>query len=216
VLAIVEPEGATAPPETMPHAIIEAVFAPESFLAYYAYSQSPRWASHLDFDRTFVLQPDHDYWLYLRSATSYTFHGRALTGSEGPDFTAGVGALFTRTAATGAWTQVADEVLAFKIVGRPTGTTAVPPQAAAFFVRVAPNPATGVAQVTWAGAVGPVRFEVFDARGRRVASREGGAAGAWAWRAVGTRGGALPSGIYFVHARDSAGGHVVQRVVIYH
>jgi len=69
--------------------------------------------------------------------------------------------------------------------------------------------------VAWSGAVGPVRFEVFDARGRRVAVNTGGAAGSWSWSIRDSRGQALPAGVYFVHARDSAGGHSVQRVVVY-
>jgi hypothetical protein len=214
VLAVVDPGGAPEPPETMPPALIEAVFAPATWVTYFASMPTPRWASHLDFDGTITLQPGRDYWLYVRSATPYTLLGRMLTGSEGGDFTAGIGAFHTRADSAGPWTAVSDKVLAFKLVGRSAATTPVPPRNEGFLMHVAPNPASDVAQVTWSGAVGTVRCEVFDARGRRVGHGEGGAAGAWAWRVTGRDGRPLPAGVYFVHARDSAGGRIVRQVVI--
>jgi len=215
IVGIVDPAGAPAPPTDMPATLVEATFPSFEYASYTRYQPLPTWASHLDFDHTITLQPGRDYWLYVRMATPMKFLGRTLTGSEGGEFTAGVGALYTRGDSVGAWTAAGDKVLAFKIVGRPMATTPAPPASATFFVRVTPNPATGIAQVTWSGAVGPVRFEVFDARGRRVATNAGGAAGTWQWSTRGVRGEPLPSGVYFVHARDSAGGHVVQRLVIY-
>jgi hypothetical protein len=214
IVGIVDPAGAPAPPTDMPATLVEAVFPSFEYATYTRYQPLPTWASHLDFDRTITLQPGHDYWLYVRAASSQKFLGRTLTGSEGGDFTAGVGALYTRGDAVGAWTPVGDKVLAFKIVGRPAATTPVPARGAGFLMHVAPNPAGDVAQVTWSGAVGPVHFEVFDARGRRVGAREGGAAGTWAWAVTGHDGRPLPAGMYFVHARDSAGQRSVERVVV--
>ena len=212
VLAIVDPEGAPAPPATMPPSLIETAFTPVTFGTYYASSPTPRWASHLDFDHTITLLPGHDYWLYLRAATPYTFLARTLTGDEGGDFTAGVGPLHQRAAATDPWTPVSATVLAFKIVGRPAPTTPVTVRTGGFQMVVAPNPAKAAAQVTWSGAVAPVRFEVLDARGRRVAAGSGGAAGTWSWGAAGGR--PLAAGVYFVQARDSEGRRVVQRFVL--
>ena len=214
VIAIVDPEGAAGPPTTMPPSLVEATLSTDVYNGYYGNVPFPRWASHLDFDHTIVLQPGHDYWLYLRDASPLTLYGRALTGSEGGDFTAGVGAFHTRTGATAAWTPATDKVLAFKIVGLPISPTGVPPHPNGFLMQVAPNPVNDVAKVTWSGAVGPVRFEVFDPRGRRVGHGEGGAAGTWAWVVTGRDGRPLPAGVYFIHARDTAGGHIVRQVVI--
>jgi len=213
-VGIADPVGAPAPPAGVPPTLVEAMFPSSLGLGAFIYQTTPTWASHLDLDRTITLQPGRDYWLYVRAASSWKFLGRTLTGSEGGDFTAGVGALYTRGDAVGAWTPVGDKVLAFKIVGRPAATTPVPARGAGFLMHVAPNPAGDVAQVTWSGAVGPVHFEVFDARGRRVGASEGGAAGTWAWAVTGHDGRPLPAGMYFVHARDSAGQRSVERVVV--
>jgi hypothetical protein len=214
VVGIVDPAGAPAPPTDMPQTLVEAAFPSSANLGYFISQTTPTWASHLDFDRTITLQPGRDYWLYVRAASSRKFLGRTLTGSEGGDFAAGVRALYTRGDSLGAWTPASDKVLAFKIVGRPAATTPVPARGAGFLMHVAPNPAGDVAQVTWSGAVGPVHFEVFDARGRRVGASEGGAAGTWAWGVTGHGGRPLPAGVYFVHARDSAGQRSVERVVV--
>jgi hypothetical protein len=214
VVAIVDPAGATEPPTNMPASLVEAVFQPSTFIAYSIYQPPPTWASHLDFDHRITLQPGRDYWLYVRSASSQKFLGRSLTGSESGDFTSGVGALHTRSISVDGWTPIGDKVLAFKIVGRPAATTPVPHQPGGFLVRLAPNPATDIAQVTWSGAVGPVHVEVFDARGRRMAQSDGGAAGTWAWSMTGRDGRLLPAGAYFVRARDSAGQTSNQRVMI--
>ena len=213
ILAIVDPDDAPAPPATMPPSLIEAMFPSSGPI--YSWVSSPGWASHLDFDRTITLQPGHDYWLYLRAATAYMFLARRLTGDESGDFTAGVGPLHQRASATDPWTPTTDRVLAFKIVGRPTAVTPVTTLTGGFRLEVAPNPANAMANVTWSGAVAPVKFEVFDARGRCVARSDGGAAGAWQWSTRGIRGEPLPAGVYFVHARDSAGGRAIQRLVVY-
>ena len=132
----------------------------------------------------------------------------------------GVGPYFARADSAGEWIQAADQVLAFRVVGRPVPPPPAPPVppapvAAAFHLQATPNPSPSSVQVAWSGAVGPVRFEVLDARGRRVDEGEGGAAGSWMWRGTDRAGRAAPSGIYFLHARDTAGGHVVKRIVLY-
>jgi flagellar hook assembly protein FlgD len=42
----------------------------------------------------------------------------------------------------------------------------------------------------------------------------GGAAGSWTWNGTDRDGRAVPSGIYFVHARDSDGRTSVERSVV--
>ena len=212
VVGVVDPAGAPSPPAGMPQTLVEAFFPSSANLGYFIFQPVPTWASHLDFDRTIMLQPGRDYWLYVRSASSQNFLGRTLTGSESGDFSAGVGALYTRGDSLGAWTRVGDRVLAFKIVGRPTAPVSVPDVRVAFSLRVTPNPARGVAEVAWSGAVGPVRFEVFDAHGRRVAVYTGGAAGTWSWSVAGPR--PLAPGVYLVQARDSQNRHAVSRFVV--
>src|SRR5262249_20604320 len=118
---------------------------------------------------------------------------------------------------------------AFRVVGKPIApaTPTVPPvprptpapgppvpNPSAFALSTTPNPAQGEVRVDWSGAVGPVRFDVLDARGRRVAEGSGGAAGSWTWPGTDRDGRPVASGIYFVRARDSAGQLSAQRVMI--
>jgi len=121
-------------------------------------------------------------------------------------------------------------VLAFRIVAHPTAPLTPPapppiarparppgprvPPASSFALNAAPNPAPGAVRVDWSGAVGPVRFEVIDARGRRLADGLGGAAGSWTWAGTDRDGRAVASGGYFLRARDSAGQLSSQRVMI--
>jgi hypothetical protein len=206
-------DGATLgePSEIMPLPLIEAAFSQSFYL-----EPGPRWAANSDFDHTIVLQPAHDYWLTVRSGNGFKWFARTLTGGESPAFTAGVGPLYTRPqATTGPWTQVVGQALDFTIIGRPipavVGVGAPAPGRDGIRMQVSPNPSRELAEVRWSGGVGPVRLELLDARGRRVATGEGGAAGTWR---LARGGSSLPSGVYFVHARDTAGGHAVVRVVI--
>lgn len=207
-------DGATlgAPTTTMPPTLVEALFSP-----YFYLEPGPRWASHTNFDYTIVLQPGHDYWLYARNASAFYFYARTLTGGENATFTSGVGPLYTRGLPTDEWTPAANRALAFTVVGRPAaglGGGTPPAGTTGIRMQVSPNPARDLAEVRWSGAVGPVRLEVLDARGRRIATSHGGAAGTWQWATRAGRGDTPASGVYFVHARDTAGGHAVERVVI--
>ena len=215
IIAIVDPQGAPVPETFMPPSLVEAPFPYAGLFPPYTDSglpADPRWAANLDFDHTVTLYPGQDYWLFVRAAHAFTFAGRSLTGSEPPEFTAGIGTLFTRNSTVASWHPAAGRVLSFKLIGRPASTTSVPGTRVAFALTVTPNPARGIALVTWSGAVGPVRFEVFDARGRRVAAGSGGAAGTWSWGAAGAR--PLAAGVYFVQARDSQDRRVVRRFVL--
>jgi hypothetical protein len=189
----------------------------EAFFMVYgdAFGTPSHWASDNGFDHAMVLEPGHDYWLAVTNGRAMGFHTRVLDGSESADFTGTIGGFFARDTSIAAWTAQTGKVLSFKIVALPLPSSSVPPPAigAGFALRVSPNPARDLADVRWSGAVGPVRLEVLDARGRRVASAAGGAAGAWRFTRAGRSGAALPAGVYFVHARDSAGGHAVERVV---
>ena len=204
---------AATPPLNLP-----AAYTSGLFMEYMdgSFENAAHWAGDHGLDHTVVLEPGHDYWLHLDDARAMQYHARVLDGSEPAGFTAGIGGFFTRDTVTAAWTAQPTRALSFKLIGKPVAPVGVTPQpgTAAFALHVAPNPATSVADVRWSGAVGPVRIEVLDARGRRVASGQGGAAGAWSFARSGPRGQPLPAGVYFVHARDSAGGHAVERLVL--
>lgn len=177
---------------------------------------TPHWAADLGLDHTILLEPGQDYWLRVSEARAMHYHARVLDGSESAVFTADIGGLFTRDTSIAAWTPRPARALSFKLIGKPVAPVGIsPPQAGpSFALQVSPNPAASVADVRWSGAVGPVRIEVLDARGRRVASGQGGAAGSWSFARTGRGGQALSAGVYFVHARDSAGGQAVERVVL--
>jgi len=228
ILAVVDGGAMPQPVPDMPPPLVEApvdlnLLSSTSFAG-------PIWGSHLDFDRTVTLEPDHDYWIYVREAATSTFMNRRLRGDEPPAFAAGIGPYFCRADSVGEWTQAADQVLSFRIVAHPTAPPAPPvpppiarpaspptpsmPPASAFALNTTPNPAPGLVRVDWSGAVGPVRCEVLDARGRRLAEGSGGAAGAWTWQGTDRDGHAVASGVYFIRARDSAGQASNQRVMI--
>jgi len=200
------------PPFGMPPSLVEAPLPVYYSFAYYGSTPAPCWAANLDFDQTITLYPGHDYWLYVRNAYPFTLMARTLTGSEPPEFTSGIGGFYTRSAGNLPWAAVSGSLLSFKIVGRPTAPVSAPSAQVAFSLHVTRNPARGVAEVTWSGAVGPVRFDVLDARGRRVATSVGGAAGTWSWSPPGSR--PLDAGVYFVQARDSQNRHAVARFVV--
>ena len=227
VLAIVDGADLHRPSPSMPEPMVQAPF---NLWELFAAAESHAWAAHVDFDRTVTLEPDHDYWIWVRESAQVTFFNRRLHGDEPPEFAAGVGPYYCRADTAGEWNRTADQVLAFRVVGLPTAPPPGPPApptprpashggpplpvTSAFTLSTTPNPAPGTVRVDWAGAVGPVRFDVLDARGRRVAQGSGGAAGSWTWSGTDRDGRAVASGVYFVRARDSAGQSSNQRVMV--
>lgn len=210
-VSIVDADGASVPGATLPRALTSALFRSDT-----DYNSTPsHWAGDWGFDHVMALEPGRDYWLHVSEARAMGFYTRVLDGSESATFTDAIGGFFTRDTSVAEWTPRPGRVLAFKIIGKPTAPVGVEPPAAtaAFALTVSPNPAQTIADVRWSGAVGPVRLEVFDARGRRVARGQGGAAGSWSFARAGRGGQPLPAGVYFVHARDSAGGQAIERVV---
>jgi len=212
VLALIDGDDMPTPVPDMPSPLLESRFATFANMS---------WNTTQDFDRTVTLEPGHDYWIWVRNSAAATFMNRRVHGDETLPFTYGIGPYFGRTDSTGSWIRAADQVLVFRIVGKPTPPPTPPavlpspdPVASAFVLNAAPNPAQGIVRVAWSGAVGPVRFEVLDTRGRRVTEGSGGAAGAWTWPGTDRDGRAVASGIYFVRARDSAGQQSNQRVMI--
>jgi hypothetical protein len=201
--------GLSAPPFLPPPPLVAADF-------YHYGNLYPQWATPFNFDHTIVLEPYHDYWLWVRAAVNHAFYARQLTGAEPAGFSTDIGQLFTRTDPGDPWALHGTTALDFRIIGRPLSSLGVTPalQSNGFALRVSPNPARSNPAVTWSGAVGPVKLEVLDARGRRVATGEGGAAGTWSLARSTAGATALPAGVYFVRARDSAGGHAEQRLVI--
>jgi hypothetical protein len=212
ILAIIDGQDLPRPVPGMPPPLVEAPIDFNALLT--AQNIGPSWGSHLDFDHVVTLEPDHDYWIWVREAAISTFKNRRIRGDEPPEFTAGVGPYFCRGDSTGEWTQAADQILSFRIVGRPTAPPPGPPAVASFALSTTPNPARGSVRVDWSGAQGQVRFDVLDVRGRRVSDGVGGAAGSWTWPGTDRDGRAVASGIYFVRARDSAGRLSNQRVMI--
>jgi len=208
-VAIVDPAGASEPSPTMPYKLGQSTFTAVLFR-----EPGPRWATPNFFDHTVTLYPGRDYWLYAYDLGTNRLLAATRTGGEPATFNAGIGSTWIRATGSDPWSPVADRALSFKIVGRPAGSVGVPARPGeGIRLAIAPNPAT-TASVTWSGGVGPVRLEVLDERGRRVHAFAGGAAGTWRWAGVDAQGTALPSGVYFVRARDSQGEQGVQRIVL--
>jgi hypothetical protein len=111
IIAILDAGRADEPPVVLPPSLVEAPFA------YFV--NTPFWGSHYDFDRLIVLEPGRDYWLLARVEKQYVLYSRTLTGSEGPDFAAGIGPYFRRTTPTGAWIAEPGRALCFKLIGEP-------------------------------------------------------------------------------------------------
>ena len=95
------------------------------------------------------------------------------------------------------------------------GAPSAEPGAGPFRLGVAPNPVRGAAFVSWSGAKGPLRVDVFDAQGRRVAgATDTGADGKWLWSGARDDGRPLPAGVYIVRASDGAGRVATDRAVL--
>lgn len=206
-IGILAADGLAEPPSLLPAPLVEAPFQD-----FFHYEPGPRWAAPVDFDHTIQLLPGHDYWLSLQSARSYQYRTHTLTATEDEKFSYGIGAFHYRALTNDPWTLASGRALSFKIIGRSLGSPLSVAPRTGFLLSVTPNPSRAAAEASWSGATGPVRLEVYDARGRRVASGGGGAAGRWVVTARGAR--PLESGVYFVHARDSEGARVVERLVI--
>jgi hypothetical protein len=211
LVAIFDATGATSPPTALPASLVEAGF--------YGYVGTPTWGSHYDFDQFITLAPDHDYWLLARISHDHRVYVRSLTGSEGAAFTSAIGPFFRRTNGGASWSYVPGRALDFRMIGVPIGVLAVPrpaPSANPLRLSVTPNPSRGAAFLTWSGATGQLRFDVIDARGRRVGGGSGasGPEGRWLWRGAAENGQALPAGVYFLRATDGAGHVAAQRVVL--
>jgi hypothetical protein len=209
VIALYDATGQLSPPDVWGNALMRASFY--QFIDY-----QPVWAGHYAFDQFATLEPGHDYWLIARVYNAVPLYTRPVTGSEGPDFSAGIGAMFVRDVIGGAWWQAAGEALSFQLIGRPDPSllAVAPPAPRAFTVSVEPNPARGSALVRCSGARGPFRLEVLDVRGRRVGTTTVAEGGEWLWRGTRADGAPLPSGVYFVRAGDREGASSVTRVVL--
>jgi hypothetical protein len=201
-----------------PDAGLPVGFAGSLFSNYYYLFNGGRqavWTTANSFDHGMHFEPGHTYALRISNVRTHDHYARTLTGTESSAFQYGIGTLYSRDSTSATWTEQPGRALAFKLVAIPTGGVVGvrPGTGPAFALQVSPNPSHGSAEVTWSGAVGPVVIDVLDARGRRVATSQGGAAGRWQWTA--RRGsGILPAGVYFVRARDSEGGVVTERLVV--
>lgn len=213
-IAVYEGNGDDVPPVTLPAPLVSANFD----VPYDYYYTLPAWRTHYDFDGIPTLRTDRDYWLVMRTFGKYTLEARRRTGSEGPAYNATMGSLLVRSTSVVPWTAMPNLTLDFRTVGEATYAVSVaPPHAAAGALRlaVAPSPARGPVTVSWAGARGDaIRFDVVDARGRRVGGGDAAAnTGRWSWNGASADGRALPAGVYFVRAHDAAN-TATQRVVL--
>ncbi|MEO5618225.1 MAG: hypothetical protein ABIS67_10670 [Candidatus Eisenbacteria bacterium] len=211
-IRIVDAAGQATPPSTFGTAIADANVSVRIFDPIVG-----AWDSHLDLPTFPVLQPDHDYWLVVNTVGDYELFYKTLTGAESPYFTTAIGGLYRRDMQGGGTTLMPGRTLSFRIIGTPTITvdhSTNTPAGTTLVLEVAPNPARGAATIAWAGSGEDVRIEVLDPRGRRVASRAvvSGASGRWTWNGAGDDGRAVPAGLYFVRARDSAGRSATTRV----
>lgn len=211
LVQILDVTTAPTPGDGVPAGLVSSPFRVNYFTFYGG--RTSLWAAADAFDHAMVFEPGHLYALRLSHTRGYDHYSRVLTGSESPAFQYGVGSLYAKDSLSTEWVQQPGRALSFKLVAIPVDVVGGPrPAPAAFALHVAPNPARDAAEVSWSGAVGPVRLDVLDARGRRVATGSGGAAGRWQWAQK--RGDALPAGVYFVRARDSEGGVVTERLVV--
>jgi hypothetical protein len=212
-IAIYDAQGAGAPPETLSAPLVQAPF--QVTAPYLGYAL---WASHFDFDHWVDLVPGHDYWLFVHTGGEYNVYAKNVTGSEGTNFTSSIGPLYQRGAVGVPWTSSSSQALSFRLIGQPAGTleATLPPPRPGLRLNVTPNPSPAGARVAWLGATGSVRFDVFDARGRRVAGVEArpGATGGWTWNGKDDGGRALAAGVYFVRGTDDAGRAASERLVL--
>lgn len=179
----------------------------------FSYGFTPSWVPLAPFAETVTLEPGHDYWLVVRTDHDYTTLARVLTGTESTDFLYSIGPLLRRDAPWESWQPIADRRASFRLIGGTDVVLAVgDPPSPSLRLTAAPKPARGDVTLGWSGATGPVRLEVLDVRGRRVARRDGdGASGQWSWRAS-AGGGRV--GTYFARITDAAGRVAVERVVM--
>lgn len=208
-IEIYDAAGQATPPSSWPTALAHGSYFGVQF---------PHWVSHTDFDTSPSLVAGHDYWLVNRTNGWFTVGARRRDGSESANFQTGIGPLFIRSGALAAWTNLPKVALVFRAIGQPTAAVSVDPglpAAGKLRLTVVPSPAHGPVAVSWTGARGALRFDVIDARGRRVVSGEAAASanGRWTWNGASSEGRALPAGVYFVRAHDSANS-ATQRVVL--
>ena len=197
-------------PITLPQSLIEMPFYPGYV--------SPAWCAPFNFDSTVTLVPGVDYWVHLTNAHQFHVRGRQVTGSEGPNFTSAIGPLFSRTTTGVEWTYEINRALCFRVIGDDAGgqlDADEAPVRSPLELRATPNPSRGASTLSWSGATGGVRFEVLDARGRRVGTGERGAgvSGQWTWSAARSERPLAP-GLYFVRAMDDAGHSAFARIVL--
>ncbi len=168
----------------------------------------PGWMPLMPMSATVVLEPNHDYWLVVRTDHDYSPMTRILTGTESTDFTSTIGSFHRRNAPGVPYTTIADRRLSFRLIGAPEGALDVPgPRAARLALRATPNPSRDAVELSWSDAEHRVRIDVLDLRGRRVASATiEGESGRWTWRSA-------ARGTFFARLTDAAGRVTVERVV---
>ena len=211
LMGIVDGASMPDPIAALPTPIFQADF-------YAPFVTNSVWGTHDQTAAPITLEPNHDYWLLVRSENTYPLNAWSKTGGESTDFTDRIGPLYSRQTPAGVWQPRGGLALLFRLIGdtaAPNPVSVAPAARAGLRLGIEPNPARGAAMVRWSGARGSVRLEVLDPRGRRVAQAEGnGAEGAWSWRGAADDGGPCAPGVYFVRAVDDEGVRGVARLVL--
>ncbi|MFN8587213.1 MAG: hypothetical protein U0704_05370 [Candidatus Eisenbacteria bacterium] len=191
--------------------------APITETSFYPFAYEPSWVTPYDFDSTVVLQPGRDYWLRVLTGKKFRLRAHNVANTPGFDPRHEIGPLMSRTTGTEEWIWEVGRALSFRIIGDASGLldVASAPAPRTFDLRATPNPARSATTLAWSGASGRVRFEVLDARGRRVAAEDAdtGPSGRWTWNLAGALAPLAP-GLYFVRAHDDAGASALARVVV--
>lgn len=171
------------------------------------------WRAAQRFPGGTLLEADHDYGLAV--VTQYQWR-------PGEDVvTVSAEAYYTQPSPSGPWIEDLTRRLSFRLIGvpvpAPLGVGPAAPGAAAFSLRLGPNPAGDHVSLAWSGGgSGRVRLEILDVRGRLVRRvRDAGvaAAGQWRWDGRDERGNSVAAGVYFARV-TGVDGRVASRQVV--
>lgn len=209
-IELYDASGQATPPAVFGEPLARADFSTAS-------RSSPGWISHAEFDQHPLLAAEQDYWLAVRTRRECPLNAKVLDGTQSVDFASRIGPLFGSEGAGLGWAAIPDRALDFRLIGAPVDPAGAPIAGPRDGVLgVSPNPARHEASFAWSGATGSVRFEVFDARGRRVGqgATDSAARTSWRWTIRGAGGNSLSAGVYFVRAVDAAGRRAQARFVV--
>ena len=210
VAKVINPNGASVPPVTLP---IAGFTGTANFNVIYP---TPAWAPLTSFlPQGMLLLPGRDYWLYVSSGWSLYEH--EITGGESSDFVDHIGPLYSSTSDGGTLVPRPSRALCFRIIGHLSGTLAAPRSAQVDAPKLAavPNPSRHAFRLNLPSGETFASIEVLDAQGRRVArppvteARDNAT-----WSGCDDRGALMPNGTYLVVVRTKSGLRRSTRVVL--